>query len=225
MSRTMKDTKIGFNKHLTFVNSPTFKSLKRKNSNPQAAGVRGVSWPGKAQSSPVSPGKHCYRVGGIVVVVVVVEVVVLGVVRDRGEREKERDSSEREPPSNTAAAAAVVVITVIVVVIIIIVIVIVVAIFVSVFVFIVHRRATAVEAVRRRRTLDAKAATSVPATERRFARCLRHAPGRGLPGNQRLPVRRGDLPPAAYVKGRERNARVRSREESNGCTRARERAR
>jgi hypothetical protein len=37
----------------------------------------------------VSPGKHCCRVGGIVVVVVVVvvEVVVLGVVRDRGERE------------------------------------------------------------------------------------------------------------------------------------------
>lgn len=57
----------------------------------EAAGVRGVSRPGEAQSSPVSPGKHCYRVGGIVVVVVVVEVVVLGVVRDRGEREREKE--------------------------------------------------------------------------------------------------------------------------------------
>ena len=46
----------------------------RRKCDEEAAGVRGVSRPGEAQSSPVSPGKHCYRVGGIVVVVVVVVV-------------------------------------------------------------------------------------------------------------------------------------------------------
>ena len=101
----------------------------RRKCDEEAAGVRGVSQPGEAQSSPVSPGKHCYRVGGIVVVVVVVvvEVVVLGVVRDRGERERKREREreippkerererEREPPSNTAAAAVVIIVIVVVV--------------------------------------------------------------------------------------------------------------
>lgn len=69
--------------------------------------------------------------------------------------------------------------------------------------------------------LDAKAATSVPTAQRRFARRRRrHAPGRGLPGNQRSPVRRGNPPPAACIKGRAELVYARPR----GIERARARA-